>query len=78
MFLHLSVILFTGGGGCLSRHPLGRHPRADTPPGRAPAPKTATAADGAHPTGMHSSKLILRMQSLFSQLETRPTLVKIY
>ena len=48
--------------------PLGRHPR-QTPPGRhpdtpladtpcladtAPPPETATAADGTHPTGMHS------------------------
>ena len=49
MFLHLFVILFTGGGvsasgsgGCT---PPGRHtPRADT----------ATAVDGMHPTGMHS------------------------
>ena len=28
--------------------PLGRHPLADT------SPETATAADGTHPTGMHS------------------------
>ena len=45
MFLHLSVILFTGrgclplvlGGVCHtlpSRHPLDRHPQADTPLGR--------------------------------------------
>ena len=42
--------------------PLGRHPRADTPPGRPPCPvharihtpPAATAADGTHPTGMHS------------------------
>ena len=48
MFLHLSVILFTGGGGV--------HPPADTPlPGRQPPPpEMATAADGTHPTGMHS------------------------
>ena len=43
IFLHLSVILFTGGGcllpgGCL----------VETPPG------TATAAGGTHPAGMHS------------------------
>ena len=39
MFLHLSVILFTGGS---SRHRLGRHPRQTTPHphplGRHPAP----------------------------------------
>ena len=56
MFLHLSVNLFTGGtclgpgpgggwGVCVSRHAL-RQP---------PLPlQTATAADGTHPTGMHS------------------------
>ena len=44
MFLHLSVILFTGGGGVLQ-----------TPPRWTPHPQdTATAADGTHPTGMHS------------------------
>ena len=51
MFLQLSVILFTGGGGCT---PL---PQADTPLGRPSAPRppeTATAADGTYPTGMHS------------------------
>ena len=51
-------------GRCVSQHALGRGvypsmywagwcgrhpPRADTPP-----PATATAADGTHPTGMHS------------------------
>ena len=40
MLLHLSVILFTGGGRCTP-------PWADTP-------ETATAADGTHPTGMPS------------------------
>ena len=35
--------------------PLGRHPGADTPLGRHPPPQeAATAADGTHPTGMHS------------------------
>ena len=55
MFLHLSVILSTGG--CLADTPPGRHPpRADTLPPRAdtPPPETATAGDGTHPTGMHS------------------------
>ena len=32
-------------------HPPDRHPLTDTP---APAPEMATAADGTHPTGMHS------------------------
>ena len=107
MFLHLSVILFTGRGVPQhalgqtyssvhwGRHPLGRHipactgadtprqtypsmhwgrhipactgtdtpprqtppsPRADTPQQTPlpPPPGTATAADGMHPTGMHS------------------------
>ena len=39
MFLHLSVILFTGGRCTSLRHP---------------PPETTTAADGTHPTGMHS------------------------
>ena len=39
---HLSVILFTGGRGCMV-----------DPPARHPSP-AATAADGTHPTGMHS------------------------
>ena len=44
MFLHMSVILSTGGG--VSRRP----PWAGTPIPQ----QTATAADGTHPTGMHS------------------------
>ena len=61
MFLHVSVILTTGGGvwQAGTSHP---HPRADTrpwagtpSPGRqTPPPGTATATDGKHPTGMHS------------------------
>ena len=60
MFLHLSVILFTGGGGVCQipsrRHPPPgqTHPWADTLPGQTPIQQTATAADGMHPTGMHS------------------------
>ena len=63
IFLHLSIILFTGGV-CLSacwdttppdqaQPPKTRHPpgtRHHPPPGA----ETATAADGTHPTGMHS------------------------
>ena len=53
----LSVILFTGGVS--ERHPRADTPwvdtaQADTAPGRHPPPPTATAADGTHPTGMHS------------------------
>ena len=66
MFLHLSVILSTGGGLCVwqtppgqtppaGRHPLGRHPPwANTHLEQSHPPETATAADGTHPTGMHS------------------------
>ena len=46
MFLHLSVILFTGPDSA-------RHPPRQTPPGQTPL-ETTTAADGTHPTGMHS------------------------
>ena len=54
MFLHVSVILFTGMGSgpgeCLLRG--GGLVRGG---GETPLPKeTATAADGTHPTGMHS------------------------
>ena len=62
MFLNLSVIPFLGG--LSGRHPLGRRPWADIflgrhppdrhPPGQTPFPEMATAADGMHPTGMHS------------------------
>ena len=44
MFLHLSVILFTGGGW------VGVWRGG----GACVAGETATAADGQHPTGMHS------------------------
>ena len=63
IFLHLSVILFTGGvwqtlppgSHCPQADtPLGRHPQLNTPLDRHTL-KTATAADGKHPTGMHSS-----------------------
>ena len=41
-----------------SRHPLGRQPPGQTPPEQTHplrhTPKMATAADSAHPTGMHS------------------------
>ena len=63
MFLHLSQHACTGADTPLGRSPgqtppVGRHPhpRADTPtPGQtSPLQQTATAADGTHPTGMHS------------------------
>ena len=69
-----SVILFTGGGRHvpLGRHPTGQTPPTQTPawahplgthlPGHTPYPlphKMATAADGTHPTGMHSCDLIV-------------------
>ena len=108
MFLHLSVILFTEGGGvCLWVHavyshledipgqtdpladtpppeadtPIGRHspsqthtfrgrhpPRADIPPGK--HPDTATAADGTHPTGMHSCYKIFMLIALCARAFT--------
>ena len=68
MFLHLSVILFTGGGVYPSmqwgRHPLGRHPPRQTPPqadtlapGQTPPSNTTgygQQVGGTHPTGMHT------------------------
>ena len=66
MFLHLSVILFTGGGGGV--HPLGRHsPWADTPF------KTATAADGTHPTGMLSCTIMCKLYQYLEPILVRKT-----
>ena len=72
--LHLSVILFRGGGVCLVRHPLGRHhpswqthPQADTHTSLSPktdTPETATAAHGTHPTGMHSFYYFFRIGTI--------------
>ena len=68
MLLHVSVILSTGGGGGLQAHTqwggwgsvrvglqaqargVSQHVLRQTPP----RPQMATAADGTHPTGMHS------------------------
>ena len=50
MFLQVTVILLTGGGGCLV-------PGGCLLPGGVlggDPPRTATAAGGTHPTGMHS------------------------
>ena len=55
----------------------GRHPQADTPlgqtpPGQKPPPpqQTATAADGAHPTGMHSCSFMSRDVILREEINT--------
>ena len=68
IFLHLLVILFTGGGSALvhagipppeqtpagSKHPPGsRHPPEADPPGKQ-TPAYGLRAAGTHPTGMHS------------------------
>ena len=59
MFLHLSVILFTGGSASV-------HPGTLPPPGKeaplwkeAPPGESAAAADGTHPTGVHSCHTVL-------------------
>ena len=68
MVLHLSVSHSVHRGGCLAdmtpgKHSLGQTPSPrQTPPGqippfrldKPPSGRTATAADGTHPTGMHS------------------------
>ena len=70
IFSQASVILSTGVGVCIpactgADTPLGKHPLPssacwDTPPAQCmlgytpPSPPAATAADGTHPTGMHS------------------------
>ena len=63
MFSQASVILFTGRG-FVSQHALGqtppdRHSLVDTP-----RPPTVTAADGTHPTGMHSCCKCVQAASL--------------
>ena len=53
MFLHVSVILSTGGG--VWQPPSRQTPfRADPSPQPDTPPEMATAADGTHPTGIHS------------------------
>ena len=59
MFLHLSVILFTGGGTWAGTPPGQVHPRADTPPrpgapllGRY-TPQTGTPPRQVHPRQVH-------------------------
>ena len=67
LFLHLSVILFTGGGlpQCMLGYPppwAGTSPWAGTPPRQVhplgwyppPPPPMVTAVDGMHPTGILS------------------------
>ena len=52
------MILFTGGGGGVADSPIGRHPLyGQTPPWADTPPQMVTAADGTHPTGMHSCYL---------------------
>ena len=70
MFLHLSVILFTWGGGCPGPGPGGYPGLGESRPrlGGCPGPggvqvqawrqTPPTAADGTHPTGMHSCFLL--------------------
>ena len=67
MFLHLSVILFTGG--CLGPYPeglggLSRGVSRPIPGGRS-AQGPATAAGGTHPTGVHSCHAVSLLQTGF-------------
>ena len=55
MFLHLSVILFTGEGVYFSMQWAGG---VYTSVGRPPIPETVTEVGGTHPTGMHSCILL--------------------
>ena len=72
MFLHLSLILFTGGV-CVwadtprqTPTPRQTHPQADKhlPPPRQTPLEKATAADGTHPTGMHSFYYFFRIGTI--------------
>ena len=65
MFLHMSVILFTGGGGiCPSVQ--GVYTLPDTPP-----VEMATEAYGAHPTGMHSCLIFASPLSICLQVSSQ-------
>ena len=77
MFSQASVILFTGVCVCIPACT-----GTDTPLGQNPPP-TATAADGTHPTGMHSCfeyifalRRIRVFRFLFSVSVNRPVAVK--
>ena len=59
MFLHVSVILFTGGWPADTAPPFRQ---ADTP-----SPRAATAANGTHPTGMHSCFALIYPQLFLIQ-----------
>ena len=57
--------------------PLGRHPRGQTSPlGRHPPPEIATAADGTHPTGMHSCQIIKTRPSYHVSFEASLFLIQ--
>ena len=73
-----------GGGGCLPQcmlgppeqtPPRGRHPPEQTPPWQQTPPtrtqQTATAADGTHPTGMHSCSSKMAMIKLSLEEESK-------
>ena len=62
MFLHLSVILFTGG---VCHTPLGRH----HPPYAVHAGRYGQQGGGTHSTGMHSFFLLFRICCMLSQLK---------
>ena len=74
MFSQVSVVLFTKGD--VSQHALGQTPPwADTPLGQTtpradnfPPPAKATAADGTHPTGMHSCHLSICLSMYLNML----------
>ena len=70
MFSQASVILSTGGVADTPRADIplpsacwDTHPPAQCMLGYMPPPPAATAADGTHPTGMHSYELILLVVS---------------
>ena len=79
MFLHVSVILFTGRGGAIPACIAGGIPACLAARGcllgggvacgdPSPRKQTATVADGTHPTGMHSCfKDFYRLRTLYTE-----------
>ena len=68
MFLHVSVILFTGGvclSACWDTTPPEQTPPGQAPPGAVHAERYGQHAGGTHPTGMHSCWRLVLLDKIF-------------
>ena len=75
-FLRLSVILFTGTGVSVPLHvgihPLGRHPRADTPLGRHPLPTQTSPLDTTGYGQKRAVRILLEYHTCFNKFHLFP------